>query len=120
MANPFARSSRSADEDDLRKDHRKRKVGHQIEEDVEDFEKGKYHPPRKLSDLTTELRHEDTMKAFKSRPGKDAPRKDINLAAPPPKKTWWKDPKTGERHGVDIEEVEAPVAKPAKRKRKTQ
>ena len=84
MANPFARSSRSADEDDLRKDHRKRKVGHQIEEDVEDFEKGKYHPPKKLSDLMTELRHEDTMKAFKSRPGAKATRKDINLPVEKP------------------------------------
>ena len=103
MASMFARSSRSKDEDDLRKDHRKRKIGHQIEEDVEDFEAGKYHPPKKLSDLTTEVRHEEAMKAFKTRPGGKGTKKDINLPDPLKGKHVadidfmdYKDPKTGE------------------------
>lgn len=82
MASMFARSSRSKDDDDLRKDHRKRKIGHQIEKDVEDFEAGKYHPPKKLSDLTTEVRHDEAMRAFKTRPGGKGTKKDIYLPDP--------------------------------------
>lgn len=119
MASAYARSSRKEDEDDLRKDHRKRS-GHQFLAPQE------IGPPKKIRDIgkniTEEIKRDEEATAFKTRPGGKVTPKDIELAAPPKAKTWWKDPKTGERYGVDIEEENRQdVGRPtAKRKRRTQ